>query len=110
MHAYRMLIAGEWCAAASGASFESLNPFTGKAWASVPRGGIDDVDRAVTAARTAFENPSWRGLNATQRGALLYRLGDLVAEHAAELERLVPTSDPEYAVEGRIWCPGPAPA
>jgi len=86
-----MLIAGEWCEAASGETFESLNPFTGKAWAEVPRASPDDVDRAVRAARAAFEDPAWRGLNATERGKLLTRLGDLVAERAdalAELETL----------------------
>jgi acyl-CoA reductase-like NAD-dependent aldehyde dehydrogenase len=85
----RMLIAGEWCEAAAGETFESFNPFTGKPWAEVPRASIEDVDRAVCAARGAFESSSWRGLNATQRGKLLIRLGDLVAEradHFAELE------------------------
>ena len=88
MRACRMLIAGEWCAADSGETFESFNPFTGKPWASVPRAGPGDVDRAVTAARRAFEDPAWRGLNATRRGALLLRLGDLVAERADELAEL----------------------
>jgi aldehyde dehydrogenase (NAD+) len=88
MRSDRMLIAGEWCDAESGETLESLNPFTGKAWAQVPRAGVDDVDLAVNAARAAFEDPSWRGLTATQRGALLYRLGDLIAEHAEELAEL----------------------
>ncbi|MDX1562562.1 MAG: aldehyde dehydrogenase family protein, partial [Gammaproteobacteria bacterium] len=88
MRAYRMLIAGEWTGAASGETFESLNPFTGKAWAEVPRAAPADVDRAVTAARAAFEDPSWRGLNATERGVLLTRLGDLVAARADELAEL----------------------
>jgi aldehyde dehydrogenase (NAD+) len=86
-----MLIAGEWCEAGSAETFESFNPFTGKAWAAVPRARAEDVDRAVRAARAAFEDPDWRGLNATQRGKLLTRLGDLVAAHAdalAELETL----------------------
>lgn len=88
MRSCRMLIAGEWCDAESGKTLESFNPFTGQPWAEVPRGGTEDVERAVTAARSAFEAPSWRGLNATQRGALLYRLGDLVAERADELAEL----------------------
>jgi aldehyde dehydrogenase (NAD+) len=88
MRSCRMLIAGEWCDADSGETFESFNPFTGKPWASVPRAGPGDVDRAVTAARQAFEDPAWRGLNATQRGKLLLRLGDLVAERADELAEL----------------------
>jgi aldehyde dehydrogenase (NAD+) len=83
-----MLIAGEWRDAESGETFESFNPFTGKAWAEVPRAGIADVDHAVAAARAAFEHSDWRGLNATQRGKLLTRLGDLVAEHADELAQL----------------------
>ncbi|MGD8340145.1 MAG: aldehyde dehydrogenase [Gammaproteobacteria bacterium] len=88
MRESRMLIAGDWCDADSGETFESFNPFTGKPWARVPRGGPGDVDRAVTAARKAFEDPGWRGLNATQRGALLHRLGDLVAERADQLAEL----------------------
>jgi (Z)-2-((N-methylformamido)methylene)-5-hydroxybutyrolactone dehydrogenase len=88
MHSGRMLIAGEWCDAASGETFESFNPFTGKAWARVPRAGVTDVDRAVKSARNAFEDPSWRSLNATERGKLLHRLGDLVAARADELAAL----------------------
>ena len=83
-----MLIAGEWCDAGSGETFESLNPFTGKAWAEVPRASEADVDRAVQAARSAFESPGWRELNATERGKLLVRLGDFVAEKAADLAEL----------------------
>lgn len=88
MRSYRMLIAGEWCDAESGETFDSINPFTGKVWAQVPRAAVEDVDRAVTAARSAFEGRDWRGLNATQRGALLHQLGELVAEHADELAEL----------------------
>ena len=73
------------------ASFESLNPATGEAWALMPRAGAADVDRAVTAAHRALSDPAWRGLTATQRGKLLYRLADLVAEHAQELAVLETT-------------------
>ena len=83
-----MLIAGERCNAASGETFESFNPFTGKVWAKVPRAGTADVDRAVRAARAAFEDTAWRGLNATDRGKLLTQLGALVAKHADELAEL----------------------
>jgi len=83
-----MLIGGDWCDASSGQTFESSNPFTGRPWAEVPRASAADVDRAVRAARTAFEDPGWRGLNATQRGRLLTRLGDLIAAHADELAEI----------------------
>jgi (Z)-2-((N-methylformamido)methylene)-5-hydroxybutyrolactone dehydrogenase len=86
---YRMFIGGEWVDAASGATFESHNPYTGKPWALIPRGGAEDVDRAVRAAHRAFTGGEWPKLTATQRGALLRRLGDLIgprARHLAEVE------------------------
>jgi aldehyde dehydrogenase (NAD+) len=80
-----MLIGGERVDASSREHFESFNPFTGKPWALIPRATPADVDRAVAAARAAFQDPAWRSLTATQRGVLLHRLGDLVAAHADEL-------------------------
>lgn len=87
MQAYKMFIGGEWVEAVGGERFESLNPFTGKAWATIPRGKPADVDRAVEAAKAAFRTGSWPKLTATERGHLLRRLGDLVAEHAEQLAR-----------------------
>jgi aldehyde dehydrogenase (NAD+) len=86
---YKMFIGGEWVSAASGATFESANPFDGKPWALMPRAGSDDVDRAVRAAHKAYTEGEWPKLTATQRGALLRRLGDLIgpkARHLAEIE------------------------
>lgn len=85
MRKYRMLIGGQWVESVSGATFDSYNPFTGAAWAQVPRATSEDVDRAVAAARAAFDDTSWRGLSASRRGALLHELGRLVAEKADEL-------------------------
>ena len=82
---YRMYIGGEWVDPASGQWFESFNPFTGKPWALIPEGSAADVERAVDAASRAFTNPAWRGLTASRRGALLRRLGDLIAENAERL-------------------------
>jgi aldehyde dehydrogenase (NAD+) len=84
-----MFIGGEWTDATAGACFESTNPYTGKAWALIPRGGREDVDRAVRAARNAFTQGEWPRLTATQRGALLRKLGDLIgakAKYLAEIE------------------------
>ena len=80
-----MLIGGDWVHSGLGETFDSFNPFTGKAWAQIPRATPDDVDRAVGAARTAFANPDWRELSATQRGELLHSLGNLIAARADEL-------------------------
>src|SRR5947209_5140468 len=84
---HRMLIGGAWSDPAGGEWFESENPFTGEAWALVPRGGPKDVDAAVQAAWDAFRGP-WRQLTASARGAVLRRFGDLVAENAERLAEL----------------------
>ncbi len=80
-------IAGEQVAPASGAYFDSHNPATRETLYAAARGDATDVDRAVTAARRAFEDPRWRDLSQTKRGLLLRRLGDLVAQNAEELAR-----------------------
>ena len=84
----QMYVNGEWIDPASGEWFESYNPFTGKPWVLFPRGGAADAERAVEAAKKAFNYGVWPKLNATQRGQLLRRLGDLVAENAEHLAEL----------------------
>jgi len=86
---YRMFIGGEWTDSASGETFQSDNPYTGRPWALIPKGNAQDADRAVRAAHQAFTSGDWPGLNASRRGALLRRLGDLIGEKAkflAEVE------------------------
>lgn len=85
---YRMYIGGEWVDPASGEWFESFNPYTGKPWALMPKGTAKDVERAVDAAHRAFTTGDWPKLNASQRGALLRRLGDLIAREADRLGAL----------------------
>jgi len=82
---YRMFIGGEWVEAASGETFPSDNPFTGKPWAVIPRGGAPDADRAVRAAHKAFTSGEWPKLNASRRGALLRKLGELIGEKSKVL-------------------------
>ncbi|WP_424966243.1 aldehyde dehydrogenase [Dinoroseobacter sp. S375] len=65
--------------------FESLDPANGQPWARMPEASVADVDRAVAAADAAFLAPDWAGMTATARGKLLYRLADLIAEHAGRL-------------------------
>ncbi len=84
---HRMLIGGRWVDPAGGRWLESENPFTGKAWAEIPRGAGADVEAAVHAAWQAFRGP-WRSLTASARGAILRRFGDLVAENAERLAAL----------------------
>jgi len=82
---YQMFIGGQWLAAAGGEYFPSDNPFTGKPWAEIPRGGKEDVQRAVAAAHQALTSGEWPKLTATRRGALLRKLGDLIADKSKEL-------------------------
>lgn len=84
----RMYIDGEWVDACTGATFDSYNPATGVAWSRLPDADAQDVDAAVQAAQRAFEGTAWSGLTATARGKLLYRLGELIEEHAEELAQL----------------------
>jgi aldehyde dehydrogenase (NAD+) len=84
-----LLIGGESVRAAGDATFETLDPATEQPIAAVAHGGAADVDRAVTAARAAFaDDAPWRKLPAPERGLALYRLADLIAQHADELAEL----------------------
>lgn len=89
---YGMLIGGEWVDARSGKTFESVNPFTGEVWAEVPEAASEDVDRAVEAARKAFEEGPWGKMTATERGHLIRGLADVLAEHADNIA-LVESTD-----------------
>jgi len=68
--------------------FESIDPATGRAWAMMPEARRADVDRAVDAAERAFHAPEWADMTASQRGKLLLRLADLLAENAPRLAEL----------------------
>ena len=83
-----MFIAGQWCDAADGGRFDSVNPYTGSPWAAVPEATPDDVTTAVSAARRAFDSGGWPQLAPAERARLLRRLGDLIGERAEELARV----------------------
>ena len=78
-------INGAKLAPATGEYFETVNPYTSKIWAAVARCGTGEVDAAVDAAHAAFTSGPWPAMNATQRGHLLRRFGDVLATHADEL-------------------------
>ena len=81
----RMFIGGQWLEATSGRTFDSIDPYTGRAWAQVPEAGAADVDRAVVAARTAFDEGPWPRLAGVERARIMRRLARLLAENADEL-------------------------
>ena len=83
-----MLIDGAWVPAASGATREVQNPATGGVLAHVAEGNPQDADRAVAAARNAFEKEVWRGLDGETRGRILWRIADLIEANIDELAEL----------------------
>ena len=68
LHAFKMYIDGEWCESASGRWLETSNPYTAKAWAVIPRGNAEDVDRAVQAANRAFVAGPWASVASERPG------------------------------------------
>jgi len=84
----KMLIDGKWIDSASGKTFETLNPATGEVIARVAEGDAADVDKAVKAARKAFEKGPWRKMSARERGRILYKLADLIEQNKEELAKL----------------------
>jgi aldehyde dehydrogenase (NAD+) len=83
-----LYVDGQWRPAASGSYFDSVDPFTGKVWSRVPSASAEDVDAAVRAAHRAFNRGPWAEMTPSQRGRLLYKLGDLVAANAENLGEL----------------------
>jgi phenylacetaldehyde dehydrogenase len=84
----KMLIGGKWVDAVSGKTFETYNPATGEVLARVAEGDKGDIDRAVKAARKAFESGLWPEMSPAERGRLLWKLADLVDDHNQELAEL----------------------
>ena len=85
MNAYQIYINGQWCDSSSGKSFDSLNPYTGESWASIPQCNASDVDAAVEAANTAFMSEAWRDLTATARGKMVKKFGQVLLDNAEKL-------------------------
>src|SRR5690349_16589493 len=84
----KLFIDGQWTEAASGKTFETPNPATGETLAHVAEGDAEDIDRAVRAARAAFETGPWSRMTPSERGRLIWKIGDLILEHAEELAQL----------------------
>src|SRR6266516_2137492 len=84
----KLFIDGQWTDAASGQTFETPNPATGETLANVAEGDAEDINRAVRAARKAFDSGPWSRMTPSERGRLIWKIGDLILEHAEELAQL----------------------
>ena len=88
---HKLLIGGKRVDAINGETFEVQNPANNSVIAYAPKGGKEDINRAVQAARDAFENGSWGKFTVSERGKLLWKLADLIetlTEEFAQLETL----------------------
>src|SRR5580692_8727872 len=84
----QLFINGQWTDAASGKTFETPNPATGDTLAKIAEGDAEDIDRAVRAARRAFDDGPWGRMSPSERGRIIWRIGDLILDHVDELAQL----------------------
>jgi phenylacetaldehyde dehydrogenase len=84
----QLFINGQWVDAASGKTFETPDPATGETLARIAEGDAEDINRAVRAARKAFEDGPWSRMTPSERGRIVWKIGDLILEHTDELAQL----------------------
>ncbi len=84
----KMFIDGKWVESASGKTFPTYNPATGEVMAQVAEGDREDINRAVKAARRAFESGPWPEMSPSQRGRLMWKLADLLEQHLEEFAQI----------------------
>ncbi|MEO0356757.1 MAG: aldehyde dehydrogenase [Pseudomonadota bacterium] len=101
MQHFQMYIDGAFCDG-SATHMTSQNPADGSDWATFATAGPDDVASAVAVARRAFNDPAWRDLTQTARGKLLFKLADLIVDHAAVLGQLETTDSGKLLAETQM--------
>jgi phenylacetaldehyde dehydrogenase len=84
----KLLINNQWVNAASGKTFDTYNPATGEVLARLAEGDREDIERAVAAARKAFDHGPWRKLTPSERGRIIWKLGDLLEKNLEEFATL----------------------
>lgn len=88
MKIYNHFIDGQYVEPIGQQWMDTINPYTGKAWAKIPQGCAKDVDRAVAAAKRAMTEGPYSKMTATERGKMMLRLADLVTKHAERLAEI----------------------
>src|ERR671919_638985 len=104
----KMMIGGRSTDAASGDTFEVVDPATGRELTQVPRGGQADLDAAVAAAREAFDEKRWSGLRPGKRSEILFKIGELIKRNIPELAQIeaLDAGKPVSLASGEIWSAG----
>jgi phenylacetaldehyde dehydrogenase len=85
---HKLLINGKWVEAASGKTFPTFDPSKGEVLSQVAEGDSEDINRAVKAARAAFETGRWSKISPSERGRMIWKLGDLIEKHVEEFAQL----------------------
>ncbi|HVB64498.1 MAG TPA: aldehyde dehydrogenase family protein, partial [Nitrolancea sp.] len=98
---YQLLIDGQFVPAASGETFDTLNPSTNEAIGRIAKAGIEDVDRAVAAARAAFDRGPWRTMTPIERSKRMRKVADLLRERIEEIARLETLNCGKIIIESR---------
>ncbi len=88
MKIYKHYINGDWLESSSGEYFDTENPYTGEVWARIARGTAEDADRAINAAKAAFQSGVWADMRPTQRGKLLVKLAEIIERESDRLGAL----------------------
>ena len=97
----KLLIGGQWVPSASGKTFPTYNPATGEVLTHCAEGDVEDVNRAVKAARKAFESGPWKTMTASERGRIVWKIGDLMLQHIDELAELEALDNGKTLTEAR---------
>jgi phenylacetaldehyde dehydrogenase len=84
----KILINNKWTDSASGKTFQTFNPATGEVLATLAEGDKEDINRAVAAARKAFETGPWRKMTSSERGRIIWKIADLLEQHTEEFATL----------------------
>ena len=85
---YKMLINGAWKDSSDGGRFDSINPSTGRVWSTIPAATEKDVNMAVESAYEAFTSGPWANMTATERGACLRNLAQLLSDNSETLGKI----------------------
>ena len=99
---HKLLVNGKWTDAASGKTFPTYNPATGEVLAHVAEGDREDIDRAVRAARAAFDSGPWSKLTPAERAKLIWKLAELVDKHNEEFAQLESLDNGKPASVARV--------
>ena len=98
---YSLHIGGQWCEGSAGRRLDAINPYTGRAWATLAQAEVDDVNKAIAMARDTFDR-TWSRVNGYERGRMMMKLADLLQADAERMGRLESTDNGKIIRETQV--------